>query len=119
MARLIQLGENTVLREFKLSKEFVTLGRTNQNDVQIESKSASSKHARIVTIGEDSFLEDLESTNGTLVNGSPIKKHFLQNFDVIEIGEQRFKFVIDGNDGVRPAESVMEDRKSTRLNSSH
>ena len=108
MAKLIQLGDNTVVREIALDKEMVTIGRTSQNDVQIESKSASSKHARIVIIGGDCFLEDLGSTNGTSVNGNPIKKHFLQNLDLIEMGNQKFKFVVDANDGAQPVDSNME-----------
>jgi pSer/pThr/pTyr-binding forkhead associated (FHA) protein len=53
----------------------------------------SGEHAVIVTILNDSFLEDLGSTNGTVVNGNPIKKHFLQNNDVIELGKYKLKFV--------------------------
>ena len=49
----------------------------------------------IVTILNDSFLEDLGSTNGTLVNGQPIKKHFLQNNDVIELGKYKLKYIND------------------------
>jgi len=46
-----------------------------------------------MTILNDSFLEDLGSTNGTLVNGQPVKKHFLQNNDVVEIGKYKLKYV--------------------------
>ena len=53
----------------------------------------SGEHAVIVTILNDSFLEDLGSTNGTMVNGKPIKKHFLQNNDVIELGKYKLKYV--------------------------
>ena len=55
----------------------------------------SSEHACIVTILNDSFLEDLGSTNGTLVNGNPIKKHILQNNDVIEVGKYKLKYIAD------------------------
>ena len=51
------------------------------------------EHAAIVTILNDSFLEDLGSTNGTTVNGHPIKKHFLQNNDVVEIGKYKLKYI--------------------------
>jgi pSer/pThr/pTyr-binding forkhead associated (FHA) protein len=53
----------------------------------------SGEHAVIVTILNDCFLEDLGSTNGTLVNGNPVKKHFLQNNDVVELGKYRLKFI--------------------------
>ena len=92
MAKVILSLEGSVIREVSLDKERVTIGRKPQNDIQIENLAVSSEHARIVTILNDSFLEDLGSTNGTLVNGNPIKKHILQNNDVIEIGKYMLKF---------------------------
>ena len=93
MAKVILSLEGSVIREMNLDKERVTIGRKPQNDIQIENLAVSSEHARIVTILNDSFLEDLGSTNGTLVNGNPIKKHILQNNDVIEIGKYTLKFM--------------------------
>lgn len=95
MAKVILSLEGSVIREVSLDKERVTIGRKPQNDIQIENLAVSSEHARIVTILNDSFLEDLGSTNGTLVNGNPIKKHILQNNDVIEIGKYTLKFIND------------------------
>ncbi len=92
MAKVILSLEGSVIREVSLDKERVTIGRKPQNDIQTENLAVSSEHARIVTILNDSFLEDLGSTNGTLVNGNPIKKHILQNNDVIEIGKYMLKF---------------------------
>jgi len=76
-----------------LTKERTTIGRKPHNDIQIDNLAVSGEHAVIVTILNDSFLEDLGSTNGTIVNGNPIKKHFLQNNDVIELGKYKLKFV--------------------------
>ena len=86
MAKLIMSLDNAVIREMALEKERVTIGRKAHNDIQIDNLAVSGEHALIVTILNDSFLEDLGSTNGTLVNGNPIKKHILQNNDVVEIG---------------------------------
>ena len=69
------------------------IGRKANNDIQIDNLAISGEHAVIVTILDDSFLEDLESTNGTFVNGQQVKKHFLQNNDVIELGKYRLKYV--------------------------
>jgi len=88
MAKLILSLDGSVIREVPLDKERVTIGRKPQNDIQIENLAVSSEHACIVTILNDSFLEDLGSTNGTLVNGNPIKKHILQNNDVVEVGNR-------------------------------
>jgi len=99
MAKLILSLEGSVIREIPLDKERVTIGRRPQNDIQIENLAVSGEHACIVTILNDSFLEDLGSTNGTLVNGNPIKKHILQNNDVIEIGKYKMKYVIEAVTG--------------------
>src|SRR5262249_31966661 len=82
-----------VLKEIPLTKERTTLGRKPHNDIQIDNLAVSGEHAVIVTILNDSFLEDLGSTNGTVVNGNPVKKHFLQNHDVIELGKYKLKFI--------------------------
>jgi len=95
MAKLILSLEGSVIREIPLDKERITIGRRPQNDIQIENLAVSGEHACIVTILNDSFLEDLGSTNGTLVNGNPIKKHILQNNDVIEIGKYKMKYVVE------------------------
>ena len=93
MAKLILSMDGLVLKEITLSKERTTIGRKPHNDIQIDNLAVSGEHAVIVTILQDSFLEDLGSTNGTLVNGQPIKKHFLQNNDIIELGKYKLKYV--------------------------
>jgi pSer/pThr/pTyr-binding forkhead associated (FHA) protein len=85
--------DGLVLKEIPLTKERTTLGRKPHNDIQIDNLAVSGEHAVIVTILNDSFLEDLGSTNGTVVNGNPVKKHFLQNNDVIELGKYKLKFI--------------------------
>jgi len=96
MAKLILSLEGSMIREVPLDKERITIGRKSSNDIQIENLAVSGEHACIVTILNDSFLEDLGSTNGTVVNGSPIKKHILQNNDVIEIGKYKLKYIAGG-----------------------
>src|SRR6185437_5587432 len=93
MAKLILSMDGLVLKEIPLAKERTTIGRKPHNDIQIDNLAVSGEHAVIVTILNDSFLEDLGSTNGTIVNGNPIKKHFLQNNDGIELGKYKLKFV--------------------------
>src|SRR5882762_9014293 len=93
MAKLILSMDGLVLKEISLTKERTTIGRKPHNDIQIDNLAVSGEHAVIVTILNDSFLEDLGSTNGTVVNGNPVKKHFLQNNDVVELGKYKLKFV--------------------------
>jgi len=92
MARLILSLDNQVLAEYNMSKERYTIGRLPDNDVRIDNPAVSGHHSLIINILNDSFLEDLNSTNGTYVNGKLIKKHALQHGDVITIGHHQLRF---------------------------
>ena len=93
MAKLILSLDDLVLQEIPLTKERTTIGRKPHNDIHIDNLAVSGEHAVIVTIMNDCILEDLGSTNGTLVNGVLAKKHILQNNDVIELGKYKLKFL--------------------------
>jgi len=93
MARLILSLENQVLAEYNMNKERYTVGRLPDNDVRIDNPAVSGHHALIINILNDSFLEDLNSTNGTYVNGKLIKKHALQHGDLITCGHHQLRFV--------------------------
>jgi pSer/pThr/pTyr-binding forkhead associated (FHA) protein len=95
MAKLVLSMETTMLKEIPLIKERTTIGRKPHNDIQIDNLAISGEHAVVITILNDSFLEDLGSTNGTFVNGQPVKKHFLKNGDTIELGKYRLKYVAE------------------------
>lgn len=95
MAKLILSMDGLVLKEIPLNKERLTIGRKPHNDIQIDNLAISGEHAVVVNILNDSFLEDMNSTNGTLVNGQPIKKHFLRNNDVVELGKYKLKYMVD------------------------
>jgi pSer/pThr/pTyr-binding forkhead associated (FHA) protein len=94
-AKLILSMDGSVLNEYDLSKERITIGRKPHNDIVIDNLAVSGEHAAVITILNDSFLEDLDSTNGVLVNGNSVKKHFLQNNDLIEIGKYKLKYLND------------------------
>jgi pSer/pThr/pTyr-binding forkhead associated (FHA) protein len=113
MAKLILSMDGLVLKEIPLSKERTTIGRKAHNDIQIDNLAVSGEHAVIVTILNDSFMEDLGSTNGTLVNGNPVKKHFLQNNDVIELGKYKLKFIQEA--GTQPAAAAADFEKTMVL----
>ena len=93
MAKLILSMDGLVLKEIPLDRERLTIGRKASNDVQIDNLAISGHHAVITTILDDAFLEDQNSTNGTYVNGQPVKKHVLRNNDVIELGKYRLKYI--------------------------
>ena len=93
MAKLVVSLEGGFLREYPLDKERIAIGRRPTNDIQLDNLAMSGVHATILTIGKDSFLEDIGSTNGTMVNGQSIKKHLLQHNDVIEFGKYQVKYI--------------------------
>lgn len=103
-AKLILSMDGAVIKEYPLNKERMTIGRKEHNDIAIDNLAVSGEHAAIVTILHDSFLEDLDSTNGLEVNGKPTKKHFLQNNDVIEIGKYKLKYINDQITQTSPAD---------------
>ena len=104
MAKLILSMDGLVLKEIALTKERMSIGRKASNDIQIDNLAISGEHAAVVTILNDSFLEDLNSTNGTLVNGQPAKKHFLKNGDVVELGKYKLKYVAEQAQSVESAD---------------
>ncbi len=79
--------------EYELNQERLTIGRKPDNDIPIDNLAVSGKHALVITILDDSFLEDLGSTNGSYVNGKLVKKHALKDGDVIAIGKHELKYV--------------------------
>lgn len=90
MGKLVVFLDGKQVGEYMLSKERMTLGRKPFNDIQLDHATVSSEHALFVTIRQDSFLEDLGSTNGVRVNRKTVKKCALQDGDEIRIG----KFII-------------------------
>jgi len=93
MAKLVLSLNGAVQGEFELDQERFTIGRKPENDIQIDNLAVSGKHSMIISILDDSFLEDLGSTNGTYVNGKLVKKHALKDGDVIAIGKHELKYL--------------------------
>jgi len=95
MARLILSLDGQTLAEYNMTKERYTVGRLPDNDIRIDNSAVSGHHSLIINILNDSFLEDLNSTNGTYVNGKLIKKHALQQGDVVTVGHHQLRYVDD------------------------
>ena len=93
MAKLVLSLNGAIQGEYTLDQERITVGRKPDNEIQIDNLAVSGKHCTVITILDDSFLEDLGSTNGTYVNGKLIKKHALKDSDVITIGKHELRYV--------------------------
>jgi pSer/pThr/pTyr-binding forkhead associated (FHA) protein len=92
MGKLVLHLPDGATRDIPLARERMTIGRRADNDICLPLPTVSAEHAAVVTVLDDSFLEDLGSRNGTLVNGKEIKKHFLRDHDEIDIGRQRLVY---------------------------
>jgi pSer/pThr/pTyr-binding forkhead associated (FHA) protein len=114
MARLILSLEGQVLAEYNMNKERYTIGRLPDNHIRIDNPAVSGHHSLIINILNDSFLEDLNSTNGTYVNGKLIKKHALQHGDLITCGHHQLRFVEDDSAQQDEFEKTMVIQPSAR-----
>ena len=93
MPKMIVSIDGVVIKEVQLTKDRTTLGRRPYNDVVIDNLAISGEHAVLQMTGNDVFIEDLNSTNGTYVNGKAAKKQQLHNGDTVEVGKYKIKFV--------------------------
>ncbi|MBH9578389.1 FHA domain-containing protein [Inhella proteolytica] len=95
MAKLVLSLDGVVIKEVQLTKDRTSLGRRPYNDIVIDNLAVSGEHAVLQMIGAEVFIEDLNSTNGTYINGKAIKKQQLRPNDVVEIGKYKIKFLAD------------------------
>ena len=98
MPKMIVSIDGVVIKEVQLTKDRTTLGRRPYNDIVIDNLAVSGEHAVLQMTGNDVHLEDLNSTNGTYINGKAVKKQMLLNLDVVEIGKYKIKFVNEAAD---------------------
>jgi pSer/pThr/pTyr-binding forkhead associated (FHA) protein len=109
LAKIIISRDGQIEQQIQLSKERMTLGRHPRNDIVLSHPAVSGEHAVIVTILDDSFLEDLHSTNGTFVNGHRIGKHFLQHQDLVKMAKFQVEFIADGVRPLAAAQPVLAE----------
>jgi len=99
MGKLVVSLDGVVIKEVQITKDKTTLGRRPYNDIVIDNLAVSGEHAVLQMVGNDVFIEDLNSTNGTYINGKAIKKQLLADNDTVEIGKYKIKYLTnDGND---------------------
>jgi pSer/pThr/pTyr-binding forkhead associated (FHA) protein len=93
MPKMIVSIDGVVIKEVQLTKDRTTLGRRPYNDIVIDNLAVSGEHAVLQMMASEVYLEDLNSTNGTYVNGKAVKKQLLQNNDTVEIGKYKIKYI--------------------------
>ena len=95
MGKLVVSLDGVVIKEVQITKDKTTLGRRPYNDIVIDNLAVSGEHAVLQMVGSDVFIEDLNSTNGTYINGKAIKKQLLAHNDTVEVGKYKIKYVVD------------------------
>ena len=95
MGKLVVSLDGVVIKEMQITKDKTTLGRRPYNDIVIDNLAVSGEHAVLQMVGPDVFIEDLNSTNGTYINGKAIKKQLLAHNDTVEIGKYKIKYMVD------------------------
>ncbi len=95
MGKLVVSLDGVVIKEVQLTKDKTTLGRRPYNDIVIDNLAVSGEHAVLQMVGADVFIEDLNSTNGTYINGKAVKKQLLTHNDTVEIGKYKIKYLVD------------------------
>ena len=98
MGKLVVSLDGVVIKEVQITKDKTTLGRRPYNDIVIDNLAVSGEHAVLQMAGHDVFIEDLNSTNGTYINGKAVKKQLLAHNDTVEVGKYKIKFMVE--DGI-------------------
>jgi hypothetical protein len=99
MGKLVVSLDGVVIKEVQITKDKTTLGRRPYNDIVIDNLAVSGEHGVLQMVGNDVFIEDLNSTNGTYINGKAVKKQLLAHNDTVEIGKYKIKYLVeDGTD---------------------
>jgi len=95
MPKLVVSLDGVVIKEVQLTKDKTTLGRRPYNDIVIDNLAVSGEHAVLQMVGQEVYIEDQNSTNGTYINGRAVKKQLLQHNDTVEIGKYKIKYLVE------------------------
>ena len=114
-SKLILALDGQILREYEINRDFISIGRKHENDIQLNDLTVSGRHALISRVGNHVYVEDLNSTNGTLVNGNYVSKYSLQHGNVIQIGHHLFTFFNDDKEAYEPTMFIKAELDETQM----
>lgn len=114
-SKLILALDGEILREYDIDRDFISIGRKHENDIQLNDLTVSGRHALISKVGDHVYVEDLNSTNGTLVNGNYVSKYALQHGNVIQIGHHLFTFFNDDKEAYEPTMFIKAELDETQM----
>ncbi|VAX12596.1 hypothetical protein MNBD_GAMMA24-1037 [hydrothermal vent metagenome] len=115
MSKLILTLDGAVIREYPIEKDSLSIGRKHGNDIQLNDLTVSGRHALIISMGEHIYVDDLGSTNGTLMNGARVTKTLIKHGDVIQVGNYQFTFYDDTETEYEPTMFIQAEIEETQL----
>ena len=115
MSKLIMTLDGAVIREYPIDKESLSIGRKHGNDIQLNDLTVSGRHTLIVTMGEHVYVDDLGSTNGTLLNGARVAKTLIKHGDVIQVGNYQFTYYDDEEMEYEPTMFIQAEIEETQV----
>lgn len=114
-SKLILTLDGSIIREYPVEKPSLSIGRKHENDIQINDLTVSGRHALITSQGGKEYVEDLGSTNGTLVNGKYINKETLGHGNIIQIGHHLFTYFTDAQEVYEPTMFIAAEHDETQI----
>jgi pSer/pThr/pTyr-binding forkhead associated (FHA) protein len=109
MARVILVFNKQVIKDYPFTKENMTIGRADENDIVIDNLAVSGYHARIDKAGDTYILTDLQSTNGTFVNDKKIVSYRLRHKDKVTIGKHLLFFALSKSEQAKASEGELDE----------
>lgn len=115
MAKLIMTLDGAIIREFMIDKDSISIGRKHGNDIQLNDLTVSGRHALVTNLAEGIYIDDLGSTNGTLLNGARIAKSVLTHGDVVQVGNYQFTYFEDEEANYEPTMFLRAEIEDTQI----
>lgn len=115
MAKLIMTLDGAILREYHINKDSISIGRKHGNDIQLNDLTVSGRHSLITVMGDNTYIDDLGSTNGTLLNGARVAKSLLKHGDLIQVGNYQFTYFEDDQAEYEPTMFIRAEIEDTQI----
>lgn len=115
MAKLIMTLDGAILREYLIDKDSISIGRKHGNDIQLNDLTVSGRHSLITIMGDNIYVDDLGSTNGTLLNGARVAKSLLKHGDLIQVGNYQFTYFHDDQEEYEPTMFLRAEIEDTQI----
>jgi pSer/pThr/pTyr-binding forkhead associated (FHA) protein len=115
-SKLILTLDGEIINEYSLKDKSISIGRKHGNDIQLNDLTISGRHALIAPTADNHYaIEDLASTNGTLVNGIHIDNTTLKHGDIIQVGHHQFTFLSEGESRYEPTMFIKAEMDETQM----